>query len=159
MADLAQIALRGSSAQFFDACQAVLGLRPPAAANTVASQDRKTILWLGPDEWLLVDERFQAAGIVAQLRPALEGIHSAMVDVSANRTVLVVSGPDVEEVLAKAATLDFHVQGFPVGTCAQTNIARTQGILHRTAAHEFRVFVRPSFARYLSLWLEDARSV
>jgi sarcosine oxidase subunit gamma len=142
-----------------DACAAVLALRLPIAANTVASAGARSVFWLGPDEWLLVDEPGNAPDLVARLRSALQGIHCAVVDVSASRVVLVVSGPDAEEILAKAATLDFHVKGFPVGTCAQTNIARTQGIIHRTARDEFRILVRPSFARYLSAWLEDAKSV
>ena len=158
MASYCQIALRGSSTQFLDACQAVLGVRPPAAANTVASEKEKSILWLGPDEWLLVDGAEMGAGIVTKLRSALEGIHSAVVDVSATRAVLELSGPDAQEVLASAATLDFDLRGFPVGTCAQTNIARTQGIIHRRGRQEFRIFVRPSFARYLSMWLEDAKA-
>jgi sarcosine oxidase subunit gamma len=159
VASYSQVALRGSSQQFLDACAAVLGLRLPTVANTAVTENHKTILWLGPDEWLLVDDPGKEADLVARLRSALEGIHSAVVDVSASRVVLVVRGPDAEEILAKAATLDFHVKGFPVGTCAQTNIARTQGLIHRIAHDEFRIFVRPSFARYLSAWLEDAKSV
>jgi heterotetrameric sarcosine oxidase gamma subunit len=100
-------------------------------------------LWLGPDEWLLVDEAGGEAAMVRRLRQAL----------------LRVSGPHAEEILAKAATLDFHVRGFPVGSCAQTNIARTQGIIHRTRRDEFRIFVRASFARYLAAWLGDANGI
>jgi sarcosine oxidase subunit gamma len=95
--------------------------------------------------------------MVAKLRAALAGIHSAVVDVSASRSVIALSGNDVEDVLARAATLDFSLQGFPVGACAQTNIARTQGIIQRKGAHEFAIFVRASFAPYLRAWLEDAR--
>jgi sarcosine oxidase subunit gamma len=159
VASFAQISLRGSSAAFLDACEAVLGLRPPTEANTAASLGQKTILWLGPDEWLLVGEAGGEAAMVQRLRKALEGIHSAVVDLSASRALLWVSGPHAEETLAKAATLDFHVRAFPVGHCAQTNIARTQGIIHRTGPEEFRIFVRTSFARYLSAWLSDANGI
>ena len=58
--------------------------------------------------------------------------------------------------MAKAGTLDFTLAGFPVGTCAQTNIARTQGLIHRRAAQDFLIYVRPSFERYLRAWLADA---
>jgi sarcosine oxidase, subunit gamma len=120
---------------------------------------QKTILWLGPDEWLLVDDPEEHAHTAAKLRSALQGIHAAVVDVSASRAVLVLSGPHAEETLAKAATLDFHVRAFPVGSCAQTNIARTQGIIHRAGPEEFRIFVRASFARYLAAWLGDANGI
>jgi sarcosine oxidase subunit gamma len=133
-------------------------MRPPSAPNTVATREGAHILWLGPDEWLLLDQPGKEAETVSRLRAALTGIHSSVVDVTANRAALEVAGPDAEQVLARAAALDFHPRSFPVGSCAQTNIARTQGIVYRVGAQRFLIFVRPSFARYLALWLEDARS-
>jgi len=58
--------------------------------------------------------------------------------------------------MAKAATLDFSVAAFPIGSCAQTNIARTQGIIWRRGAEEFALYIRSSFAPYLRAWLDDA---
>jgi len=150
---MTHIALRGSSEPFFAACESVLGMRPPAAPNTVASSATRSILWLGPDEWLLVLK----TGTVPDLRKALTGIHSAVVDVTSSRKTLVVAGERAEEVMAKAATLDFSLAAFPVGSCAQTNIARTQGIIQRRSALEFVIYVRTSFAPYLRAWLDDAR--
>lgn len=152
------MALRGNAAEprFLAACEAVLGVRPPMAANTVSSTGACSILWLGPDEWLIVDAPGREAELVSRLRSSLAAIHSAVVDVSASRTVLELSGSHAVEVLAKAATLDFHPRAFPVGACAQTNIARTQGLIHRIGEHDFRIFVRASFARYLSQWFSDA---
>jgi len=63
------------------------------------------------------------------------------------------------EILSKAATLDFSLGAFPIGSCAQTNIARTQGIIWRRAAQEFVIYVRSSFAAYLRAWLDDAAQV
>jgi sarcosine oxidase subunit gamma len=149
---MTHIALRGSSEPFFAACESVLGMRPPAAPNTVASSANLSILWLGPDEWLVVLK----TGTVPDLRKALAGIHSATVDVTSSRKALIVSGERAEEVLAKAATLDFSLAAFPVGSCAQTNIARTQGIIWRRGAQDFVIYVRSSFAAYLGAWLDDA---
>jgi sarcosine oxidase subunit gamma len=151
--EVPQIALRGdpSDERFLSACEAVLGARPPTAANTVASD----IFWLGPHEWLVVG---RAAGTPSRLREALRGIHAAAVDVSAQRVVLELEGPHAPDVLSKAATLDFHLRGFPIGSCAQTNIARAQGLIHRLGANHFRIYVRRSFARYLQAWLDDAKT-
>jgi sarcosine oxidase subunit gamma len=151
---MTHIALRGSSPQFFDACATVLGVGVPTAPNTVTTAGERSVLWLGPDEWLVIDPK---PALVGELRAALAGIHSAVVEVSASRRAITVSGERAEETLAKAATLDFSLAAFPVGTCAQTNIARTQGIIERRGAHEFRLFVRTSFAPYLQAWLDDAR--
>ena len=131
------------------ACEAALGARPPMRANSV----HRDILWLGPDEWLVITDR-----AIEEVREALQGLHSAVVDVTSSRVELEVAGPDAEETLSKAATLDFALRSFPVGACAQTNIARTQGIVRRTAPDRFVIYVRTSFAGYLEGWLRDARA-
>jgi sarcosine oxidase, subunit gamma len=151
---MTHVSLRGSAEAFFAACESVLGMRPPTAPNTVASSASLSILWLGPDEWLVVLK----TGTVPDLRKAFAGIHSAAVDVTSSRKALDVSGERAEEVLAKAATLDFSLAAFPVGSCAQTNIARTQGIIWRRGAQDFVIYVRSSFAPYLRAWLDDARA-
>jgi sarcosine oxidase, subunit gamma len=144
-------ALRGNPAdeRFMAACEAALGARPPMRANSV----HRDILWLGPDEWLVITDR-----PIEEVREAFKGIHSAVVDVTSSRVELEVAGPDAEETLSKAATLDFALRSFPVGACAQTNIARTQGIVRRTAPDRFVIYVRTSFAGYLEAWLRDARA-
>ena len=147
------LSLRGADERFLDACERVTGLRPPRTPNTVAAAAGGAIFWLGPDEWLYDGQDMVS---VTDLRAALEGLHSAVVDVGASRKTIIVAGERAEELMAKAATLDFSVGGFPVGTCAQTNIARTQGLIHRRGAQEFVIYVRTSFERYLRAWLADA---
>jgi len=147
------LSLRGADERFYDACERVLGLRPPTAPNTVATAPDGAIFWLGPDEWLYDGEQMVT---VTDFRAALEDVHSAVVDVSASRKSIVVAGERAEEVMARAATLDFSARGFPVGSCAQTNIARTQGLVYRRDAQEFVIYVRPSYERYLRAWLADA---
>jgi heterotetrameric sarcosine oxidase gamma subunit len=113
----------------------------PTEPNTSAGD----VLWLGPDEWLVVGGREEDYPGAA-----------AVVDVSANRVCLELAGDDVEDVLAQGCTLDLHPSVFAPGRCAQTLLARAQVILHRTGEETFRVFVRPSFAPYLRAWIEDA---
>ena len=113
----------------------------PIEPNTTAGQ----VLWLAPDEWLVLHGREEDFPDAA-----------AAVDVSANRVCFELSGDDVEEVLSQGCTLDLHESVFEVGRCAQTLVAKAQVILHRTGAATFRVFVRPSYAPYLRMWLEDA---
>jgi sarcosine oxidase, subunit gamma len=113
----------------------------PVEPNTTAGE----VLWLGPDEWLVVGGR--------------EGDYhdaAAAVDVSANRLCFELSGDDVEKVLAQGCSLDLHPSVFAPGRCAQTLLAKAQVILQRTEPETFRIFVRPSFAPYLRAWIEDA---
>jgi sarcosine oxidase subunit gamma len=117
----------------------------PVAPNTTASVGGRTVLWLGPDEWLVLgghEEDYPEA--------------AAAVDVSANRVALELSGPDAAEVLAQGCSLDLHPSVFAPGSCAQTLLARAQVILVRPEERRFLVLVRPSYAPYLRAWLADA---
>jgi heterotetrameric sarcosine oxidase gamma subunit len=109
---------------------------PPLAPNTCTD----TELWLGPDEWLVLN--------------ATEADFALACDVSANRAVLELSGPDARTVLATGTPID--LRELQPGRCAQTLLARTQVILQCTTTDTFRIFVRPSYANYLRAWLEDA---
>src|SRR5262245_34284742 len=113
----------------------------PVEPNTVAGD----VLWLGPDEWLVLGGREEDYPDAA-----------AAVDVSANRVCFELAGDDVENVLARGCSLDLHPSVFSAGRCAQTLLARAEVILQRTDRETFRIFVRPSLAPYLRAWLEDA---
>jgi sarcosine oxidase subunit gamma len=123
-------------------------------ATGVAGGDR-TVLWLGPDEWLVVGRDGEAAAIAGELEACPEGWVS-IVDLSANRTAIDVAGPAVRDLLAAGCSLDLHPRAFGPGRCAQTMLARAQVILEARGEDCFRVHVRGSFAVYLASWLIDA---
>ena len=108
----------------------------PTVPNTMSRYRDGTALWLGPDEWLVV------------------GADAQGVDVSAQYTTIVLTGPAVLDVLAHGCALD--LERFGPGTCAQTMLARANVILAALSADEMRIHVRASFARYLAAWLLDA---
>jgi sarcosine oxidase subunit gamma len=127
---------------------AVRGEAPPgfpAEPNTTAEVGGWTVLWLGPDEWLVL------GGSEADFPEA-----AAAVDVSANRVVLELAGADAAGVLARGCSLDLDRSVFGPGRCAQTLLAGTEVVLVRLADDRFRLLVRPSFAPYLRAWLADA---
>ena len=115
----------------------------PVEPNTTAEVSGKAVLWLGPDEWLVL------GATEADFADA-----AAAVDVSANRVAFELSGPDAADVVAQGCSLD--LDQFLPGRCAQTLLARAQVILYRPDAATFRILVRPSFAGYLRAWLQDA---
>ena len=120
----------------------------PSRPNTATADEERAVLWLAPDEWLVVSidtvdeiERWLAA--------ALTDTHHAIVDVSANRAVLELRGPDRRQLLASGCSLDLEREGGWVpGVCAQTLFARAQVILQELPAAT-RLFVRPSFGDYV----------
>jgi sarcosine oxidase subunit gamma len=135
-----------------------LGAALPVAPNTVARHRDTSVLWLGPDEWLVVGPPGSQGRLSGELRVALVPEAGSVVDVSAHRTVVEIAGPAARAVLAKGCPLDLHQQRFPVGRCAQTMLARAQVVLVPRTAEEpaYWVFVRASFADYLAEWLLDA---
>lgn len=155
----AQISLRGDAADtgFRAAVQRVTGGDLPLTANTAtALANGGHVLWLGPDEWLLVREGSPAPLAVA-LADALAGRHAAVVDVSSSRAVIAIAGAHARAVLAKGCSLDLHPRRFAAGRCAQTLLARASVIIHQTSdAPAFRIHVRASLAVYLAEWLLEA---
>jgi sarcosine oxidase subunit gamma len=153
-----QVNLRGaSSAAFSGAVRAALGCEPPAAANTYTAGASGCAVWLGPDEWLLVDGPDRGDEIAAALRGALAGTRHSVTDVSAARTVIEIAGADARLVLAKGCPLDLHASEFAPPRTAQTLLAKSRVLIQCVdASPEFRLFVAASFADYLAAWLLDA---
>lgn len=134
-----------------------LGVALPMRPNTVAVAGARSVLWLGPDEWLVVGPDGDLPDLVPLLTGSLAGDPGAVVDVSSNRTTIEVSGPDARGLLEKGVAIDLHPRSFGAGRCAQTLLARAQVVLWQvTDAPSYRVLVRGSFAGYLADWLVDA---
>jgi len=132
-----------------------LGLRLPVQPNTVASSGQRSVLWLGPDEWLVVGDG--SATTEDQVRAAFAPEWGAAVDVSANRVVFELRGDEARDVLARGCPLDLHPRVFGAGQCAQTLLARAAVIVWQTdAVPTFRILVRASFADHVARWLADA---
>jgi sarcosine oxidase subunit gamma len=155
---LAQVNLRLSAkGAAADAVGLALGAALPVEAGTTARAGDLTVLWLGPDEWLVVGEPGAQRRVEALLRAAVAGEPASVVDVSAQRTTIEVAGDRARDLLAHGCALDLHPSVFGVGRCAQTMLARAQvTLLCVDAEPVYRVMVRSSFARYLAEWLVDA---
>lgn len=129
---------------------------PHHRPDRVTGDEQRAALWLGPDEWLVVAPDGNAAGVLRAARESLGDASGCVVDVSANRTTLRLSGPMAREVLEKVCSLDLHPRAFGAGQCAQTLIGRTQAVLWQVGAEPaYRLLVRCSFAHYLADLLLD----
>jgi sarcosine oxidase, subunit gamma len=124
----------------------------PLAPNSWRRGDGREVLWLGPDEWLVVAGPGEAPAVVAELEAALDGEHHSVVDVSAYRTVVELAGEDRFDLLAQGCGLDLHPRSWRDGRCAQTLLGRVP-VLLQERDDATRVFVRTSFANHLAGWL------
>lgn len=156
---LGHINLRGASdnTSFMSAAQGVLGITLPTEFNTFVRTEKLTALWYGPNEWLVVTERGEQSTLIAELRQALDGVFSAVTDISGGNTVLNISGSRARDLLAKGCPMDLHPSVFAVGQCAQTVLAKAGMCVYKYAeADQFKIIIRRSFSDYLGAWMIDA---
>jgi len=133
-----------------------LGVRLPSRCGAVSDRGDLAVLWLSPDEFLLVSEERSGDELVQDLSRLVEGTADAVVDLSANRTTFVLAGASARQLLAKGCPLDLHPRTFAPGTAVTTSIGRVQVILHQVADDAYRIHPRASFADHLGRWLVDA---
>jgi len=135
----------------------VLGCELPVEANTMTESGDIRIYWLGPDEWLIVTPTGQQAKLANDLRAALKGVFSSVVDNSSGLAMLEISGKNAANLLASDCPLDLHPRVFKPGQCAQTRLAKAgMTIAPMRDGSGFEVIIRRSFADYLGLWLQAA---
>ena len=113
------------------------------------------MLWLAPDEFLVVSETDPAALTSTLVEAVADGPGSAT-DLSANRTTFVLSGPSAREVLEKGCALDLHPRAFAEGSAYVTTLGPVPVIIWKTGAESYRILPRSSFADFLGRWLLDA---
>jgi len=135
---------------------AVTGGLPTECGQIATGVAGTAVLWLGPDEFLLVAEVEAREGtIVAQLVAALGDGAGQAVDLSSNRTTFELAGPSARAVLEKSCAADLHPRAFLPGMAIATVIGAAPVVLWKTGKETFRVFPRASFADYLGRWLLD----
>ncbi len=151
------------------AFETAFGFALPIAANDTAGDADTIALWLGPDEWWLVEpgpEPEAGPKLAENLRAALTEHFAAVTEVGESRTCIRVSGPRTRALLQKGCPLDLHPRAFATGACAQSILAKAGVTLHLFTDESeeqagaggpvFDIYVLRSFAEYLWVWLEDA---
>jgi sarcosine oxidase, subunit gamma len=128
-------------------------------ANT--STTRAT-LWMGPDEYLLLDftsgeprgsqpsAGASASTLFDALEAAMADVPHALVDISHRQFAFEITGPHAATILSGACPLDLELAQFPVGMCTRTVLAKADITLWRTRADAFHLEVWRSFAGYVT---------
>ena len=134
----------------------VTGGLPTECGQVATAADATAVLWLGPDEFLLVAQEEAVAGtLAAELAAALGDGAGQVVDLSSNRTTFELAGSAARAVLEKSCAADLHPRSFRAGTAIATVIGNVPVVLWKTGNETFRVFPRAAFADYLGRWLLD----
>ncbi|WP_275785122.1 sarcosine oxidase subunit gamma [Pararhizobium gei] len=135
-----------------DALSSALALPLPTKPKTSASSDTRHALWLGPDEWLVIDEN--EADLMAAVASS-NVLHSAT-DISHRNTAILVKGRAAETAINGGCPQDLSLAAFPVGACSRTVLAKAEIVLLRTAEDAFRVECWRSFSPYVFRLLSEA---
>ena len=135
--------------------ETAIGAVLPRSCGEVAVGRSGSVLWLSPDEFLVVSE-VEPAELSRSLTVALSGEPGSVTDLSANRTTFALSGPSARAVLAKGCPLDLHARSFATGSAYVTAIGSVPVILRKTGDQSYEILPRSSFADFLGRWLLDA---
>lgn len=127
-----------------DALNRRLSIGLPTKPKTSAREGSLAALWLGPDEWLLIDGERDPNDTLR----GLEVLHSA-VDVSHRNVALEVSGPHAAATISGGCPQNLLPEAFPVGACSRTIFGKVEIVLWRTGEDTFRVECWRSFAPYV----------
>lgn len=131
-----------------------LGVKLPVAPKSSATNKAgdRSALWLGPDEWLVID---MAGNDPIAACAAVRVLHSA-VDVSHRNTAILVEGRGAEATLNAGCPQDLSPSMFPVGACSRTILGKIEVVIWRTGADAFRVECWRSFSDYAFDFLTEA---
>ena len=128
----------------------ILGTMLPTKANTYSTNAiNEKIMWLGPDEWLIVSDDDDA---FLKLLNEIGDLEASVTDVSENRTIIRIRGRDVYVLLSKFLVLDLE-KNLPTNlSCAQTLFVKVPVLLvrnHYDGTPEIDIFTNRSHANYI----------
>jgi sarcosine oxidase, subunit gamma len=151
MSKLGQINIRAVAPSTIEALESHLGMLLPKKPNTSTASETQTLLWLAPDEWLLLTDYTQAHQTTAALKACLSEHSGAIINLSDNRVQLTLSGPDSHARLQQGTAID--IPKLNPGDVVQTLFAKTQMIIHCLAPLSYQLLVRTSFETYTETFL------
>ena len=138
-----------------NALKHAVGTDLPVESNTVNTAGNRSIIWLGPDEWMIIGENGSADTIMAAVNLPEAG-HIATVEVSDALGMISLSGPHARDVLAKHCAIDFHPSAFTDGMAAQSFMAHAGVTITCNGDDSFVIIGRSSFMPYLLDLVIDA---
>ncbi len=147
-----RISLRAGSDEI-DAINKVLKLDLPTKPKTSTQSGKRIAMWLGPDEWLIIDDPQSGLDKIPE---DLTGILCSAVDISHRNTAISVTGTKASLAINAGCPQDISPQAFPVNACARTILGKSEIILWRTANDSFHVECWRSFSQYVWKFLVDA---
>ena len=127
----------------------ILGTMLPTKSNTYSKNEEIKVIWLGPDEWLIVSDDDDA---FIKLQNKIGNLEASVTDVSENRTIIRIRGTQTYVLLSKFLVLDLEKNLSTDLSCAQTLFVKVPVLLVRNQYDEIPeidIFVNRSHANYI----------
>jgi len=142
---------------YMSSCFKVLGAILPTKPNTYIENKKVKIIWLSPDEWMVISD--QENELFIKLKNELGDLESSVTDVSDNRTIIRLSGKKIFTLLSKFLVLDLEKNLRTQSSCAQTLFVKVPILLLRNKDNDqipiIDIFVNRSHANFIYNLLVD----
>ena len=136
--------------------KSITGCVFPPSANKFTTAGERHVVWLGPDEFLIICEAGKDEELANAIHASFGIRHAAVTNITDALAAFHLKGAAVRQVLAKGCALDLHHNSFTPGDAAQTLLSHATITIMSLATDEFVVICRTSFASYIHDWLLDA---
>jgi heterotetrameric sarcosine oxidase gamma subunit len=138
------------------AIHGAFGVPPPEKPECVTTEAGVTIVWAGPEQWLVIADGRDGRDLEAELTPLLKGL-AAVTDQSDARVIVRVQGSHARALLAKGVPVDLDAHAFPARGAVLTHASHIGVILWQIddrPTYELAVF--RSFADSFGIWVRSA---
>ncbi len=127
----------------------------PDQPNTRVDEGGLSLMWIGPDHWLLRAPLTEEAALEARLRPAEAPADISIVRVSDTLAFFRLTGPEVGEIMAIACPLDLHPARFGAQAACFTEAFGLKALVTR-CADGFDLAVEQSYGALCADYLAQA---
>ena len=142
---------------YMSSCSKILGAVLPTKPNIYIKNEKVKIIWLSPDEWMVVND--QENELFIKLKNELGDLDASVTDVSENRTIIRLSGKKIFTLLSKFLVLDLEKNLGTQSSCAQTFFVKVPILLVRNYNNNqipvIDIFTNRSHANYIYNLLVD----
>lgn len=131
----------------------LLGVPLPTTPNQVTDGAIR-VIWIGPDEWLLLGDTPAHNAIEAAASDAVAALAVAVGD---GRCSFEVTGPCAADLVAKGSSIDLMREVASAANSAMTLFGQVNAIIDRSAGGDgYRLIFDIGVRHYLHCWFRDA---
>jgi len=157
-----KINLRGKNRDFITKIGKELSIIPPSEPNTSSGNEKLSILWLSPDEWLLYsNEKIKSEDdnyyIEDKLYNEISKLnHGSITNVTDHWIMINLKGEKIYDLLSTSCPFNFDKFKSNKGSVVQTILNHIDVIIHHKNNNDLNLFVRRSFSNHLWSWINDS---